>query len=67
MAMLDAVGSLMKGKLSAADKKKMEEKMKREGNAAMKAAKPGDLGKNVTGAASPFSYLLNMAKKKKAQ
>ena len=67
MAMMDTVGSLMRGKMSVADKKKMDDMKKREAAEAAARAKPGDLGKNVTSAASPFSYLLKMAKKKKAQ
>jgi len=64
---MDAVGALMRGKMSATDKKKMDDMKKREKAEAAARAKPGDLEKNVTSAASPFSYLLNMAKKKKAQ
>jgi hypothetical protein len=66
MAMLDAISALMKGKLSASDKKKLDDRAKKQSAEAAAKAKPGDLEKNVTGAASPFSYLLNMAKKKKA-
>ena len=64
MAMMETVGALMKGKLTPADKKKMEDAAKKRGEGAMK---PGDLEKAVGGAASPFSYLLNMAKSKKAK
>lgn len=54
MGIMDAVTSLARGKLSPADKKRMDE-MKARNDAEAKKVKPEDA---VRKAASPFSYLL---------
>ena len=63
MDALKTIGAMAKGKLTAEDKQKAED-LKREQE---KRNKPKAVGDAVATAASPFSYLLSMTKKKKVK